>query len=114
MLRTVIDAADQKDRSVFLHFERPTKSELVPDSMNIDLNKLMQNIGGEQFDYETFRAAFETDPRVKTMVSDYNAQGVTLKTKNAPENLGQDDQFEPNPDSDVTKMAKNAVDLDTL
>ena len=31
----------------------------------LDINKLMQNIGGEQFDYGTFKAAYDTDPRVK-------------------------------------------------
>lgn len=83
--------------------------------MNIDLNKLMQNVGGEQFDYQTFKAAFETNPRVQTMVADYNKKGVTLKTKREPKNLGSNDQFEPNTnDTDISKMAKNAVDLGNL
>lgn len=75
----------------------------------------MQNVGAEQFDYQTFKAALETDPRVKTMVADYNKKGVTLKTKKEPKDLGNNDQFEPNTkDTAISKMAKNAVDLDGL
>ena len=69
ILRTVINSADQANQSVYLHFEKPTKEAIRKGSKNLDLNKLMQNVGGEQFDYSTFKAAYDTDARVKTMVT---------------------------------------------
>ena len=41
----------------------------------------MQNVGAEQFDYGTFKASYDTDPRVKTMTHNFNNKGIELKTK---------------------------------
>ena len=68
VLRTVIGDADQKGVSVFLHFNTPTANDIRSDAKNLDLNKLMKNVGAEQFDYGTFKAAYDTDPRIKAMV----------------------------------------------
>jgi len=40
----------------------------------------MRNTGREQFDYRTFKAAYDSDNRVKTMVKNFNQEGITLKT----------------------------------
>lgn len=73
----------------------------------------MQNVGAEQFDYGTFKAAYDTDPRVKAMVNNFNKVGVELKTAK-----GTDDAETPQQDqgsSDVSQMAKSATNLgDTL
>lgn len=68
----------------------------------------MQNVGGEQFDYGTFKAAYDTDPRVKTMVKDFNEKGVTPKTANEPE---ETPQAEPAGGDKVAAMAKSATNL---
>lgn len=74
----------------------------------------MQNVGGEQFDYGTFKAAYDTDPRVKTMVANFNERGIVPATQaEAPEDE------EPAADADtggdtVNQMAKRAVDLNDL
>ena len=57
VLRTLISQADQQGEKLFLHFSDPRPEDLKDDAKNIDLNKLMANVGGEQFDYETFKAA---------------------------------------------------------
>ena len=108
VLRTLISAADRKNTSLFLHFQKPTKQNLNPDSQNLDLNKIMQNVGGEQFDFRTFKAAYDTDPRIKTMVKNFNAVGVEVKTaKN-----NDKDQMQQDPaGNDIEKMAKRATDL---
>lgn len=73
----------------------------------------MQNVGGEQFDYGTFKAAYDTDPRVKTMVANFNERGVTPVTKaEAPED--ETTQSEPTSRNTVNQMAKRAVDLNDL
>lgn len=80
-LRTVQQAADQKGKPAFLHFEKPSKDGIKPDSINVDLNKVMQNMGGESFVYGTFKNSYDSDPRVKEMCKDFSEAGITLKTK---------------------------------
>jgi len=109
ILRTVIASADQKGESLYLHFKKPTQEEMKQGSKNLDLNKLMANVGGEQFDYGTFKAAYDTDPRIKTMVKDFSQQGIEPKTKKTI-----DSDTGPTPDGGadkVSQMAKSATDL---
>ena len=69
----------------------------------------MQNVGGEQFDYGTFKAAYDTDPRVKTMVKNFSEKGIELKTKKAATDTPQADG-QPG-DTTVAQMAKSATDV---
>ena len=109
ILRTVIAAADQKGSSVFLHFQKPKKEDIKQGSKNLDINKLMQNVGGEQFDYGTFKAAYDTDPRIKTMVHNFSQQGIEPKTK---KNIDSGDAPQQDAGGDkVASMAKSATDL---
>jgi len=108
VLRTVINSADQKGESVFLHFAKPSKESIKQGSKNLDLNKLMQNVGGEQFDYGTFKAAYDTDPRIKTMTQNFSQEGVEPKTAQTIDS-GAPEQ-EPEGDK-VSQMAKSATDL---
>ena len=77
---------------------------------NLDLNKLMQNVGSEQFDYGTFKAAYDTDPRIKTMTSNFNEIGIEPKTANKIDDTGTQN----NGTDEVEKMAKNATDLSDM
>lgn len=111
MLRTVIGDADAKGTAVFLHFSKPTKDKLKPNAKNVDLNKIMQNVGGEQFDYGTFKAAYDTDARVKTMTKNFNQDGVEPKTAKELEG-GEGNQADTDKDDNtVSNMAKSATDL---
>lgn len=70
----------------------------------------MQNVGGEQFDYGTFKAAYDTDPRVKSMVSNFNKKGIVPKTaKENPVDTPQDNK-EQGGDT-VNQMAKRATNV---
>ena len=109
ILRTVIGSADQKGVSLFLHFEKPQPNDIRSDSQNLDLNKLMQNIGGEQFDYSTFKAAYDTDPRLKAMIQNFSEKGIEPKTKQqATTDTPQGDTTNSNK---VSQMAKSATDV---
>ena len=108
VLRTVIATADAKGQTVFLHFQKPNPDDIQDGALNVNLNKLMQNVGGEQFDYGTFKAAYDTDPRVKTMTKDFNDKGVIPKTAKEPETTSK---AEPEGGDEVEKMAKRATDL---
>jgi len=77
----------------------------------------MQNLGGETFDYSSFRAAHETDPRIKTMVKNFNQDGIEPKTKaNQDEDPGagdaQADQDPGNDDVAQTAMQQAAQSID--
>ena len=69
----------------------------------------MQNVGGEQFDYGTFKAAYDTDPRVKTMVANFSEKGIEPKTKKPATGTPQADGAEG--DTTVQQMAKSATDV---
>lgn len=69
----------------------------------------MQNVGGEAFDYGTFKAAYDTDPRVKAMVTNFNQIGIEPKTKEKPNDNPQGDSQDGG--DTVSKMAKNATDV---
>jgi len=80
-LRTVQQAEDQKGKPAFLFFDRPKTEDKKPENINIDLNKVMQNLGGEAFVYGTFKDAYDGDPRIKEMVKNFSGAGIQLKTK---------------------------------
>ena len=107
-LRTVKGAADQKGKPAFLHFEKPKTENIKQDSINIDLNKVMQNMGGEAFVYDTFKNAYDSDPRIKEMVNNFSAAGIELKTKEDAEQGATSAQDGSNT---VSQMAKSATDL---
>ena len=109
VLRTLISSADRKGTPLFLHFQKQkSKDAIKQGAKNLNLNKIMQNVGGEMFDYGTFKAAYDTDPRIKTMVKNFNSDGVEPKTKQDTETgtPQQDAQGKT-----VGQMAKSATDL---
>ena len=69
----------------------------------------MQNVGAaESFDYGTFKAAYDTDPRVKAMVQNFNEKGIEPKTKQQATDTPQGDTTGNNT---VANMAKSATDV---
>lgn len=70
----------------------------------------MQNQGRGQFNYEVFKAAFDSDPRLQELVSDFDDDRIELKDKET------DDLEQPNTSGgqSVSQMAKSAVDFDDL
>jgi len=72
----------------------------------------MSNVGNPQFDFGTFKAAYDTDPRVKTMVKNFDKIGIEVKTQNEIE--GEPSSTAPEGGDKVGQMAKNAVDLNDL
>jgi hypothetical protein len=110
-LRTVLGAANQKGKPAFLHFEKPTSDKIKADSLNIDLNKVMENMGGEAFVYDTFKLAYDSDPRIKEMVKNFSGAGIELKTK---EDAGDAATTSADGSNKVSQMAKSATDLSDL
>jgi hypothetical protein len=105
-LHTVKQSAEQKDTPVFLHFEKPSKDQIKPDFKNINLNDVMQNIGAPQFSYDTFKRAFDEDPRIEQLIHNFSAEGIEV-TKD-PKDTSDQSQDGKN---SVSDMAKAATDL---
>lgn len=70
----------------------------------------MQNQGRGQFSYDVFKAAFDSDPRIQAIVTDFDDSSITLKTSEM-----DDVPVNPTGSGDsVGTMAKRAVDLSDL
>lgn len=111
-LRTIKNSADQKGRPVFLHFSNPSAEDIREGSLNLDLNRIMQNMGGEAFSYQSFKTAYDTDPRVKEMVKNFSESGIELKTQ---EDANGAATTSADGSNKVSQMAKSATNLgDTL
>ena len=74
------------------------------------LDKLMQNMGRGQFSYDVFKAAYDSDPRLQKIVTNFDQEKIEFKQSevddvaNLPGNPGR-------PGDEVGKMAKSATDL---
>ena len=70
----------------------------------------MRNQGKGNFDYETFKAMYDSDPRLKQLVTNFDQDKIEFKqsevddVENLPGNPGR-------PGDTVGQMAKNATDL---
>lgn len=79
----------------------------------IKLDKFMQNQGRGQFNYEVFKAAYDSDPKLQKLVTNFDQEKIEFKDSEMddvaklPGNPGR-------PGDTVGKMAKNAVDLKDL
>lgn len=70
----------------------------------------MQNMGRGQFNYEVLKGAYDTDPRIKELIKDFDQKNITLKSSEM-DDLPDTKRKDPKA---VNKMAKRAVDLKGL
>lgn len=62
----------------------------------------MQNMTGQEIDYDAFKASFDANPQIKNLVDKFDANGITVKTKNKVPEPGVP------ADKDKAKAAVNA------
>lgn len=109
-LHTIKNSVDQKDKSAFLHFEKPSQEDLKSGYINVNLNDLMVKMSAPQFNYETFKAAYDSDPTIEEYVENFSEQGIQIgsstEKSDAPQGNGEKDS------NKVSQMAKSAVDLE--
>ena len=46
----------------------------------------MQNIGMEEFSYDSFKMAYDSDPVIQALTHRFDDKGIELKTKNKTSN----------------------------
>ena len=72
------------------------------------LDNVMRNYGMSQFSYETFKSAYDADPKLQELVANFNQDTIELADGSAS------DELDTNPKdggSSVSTMAKRATDL---
>ena len=69
------------------------------------LNSLLQNVGDEQFDYDSFKQVYEANPMLKKLVYKFDGRGVELKTYGTDPKASKGGKKE----TSISKMAKNAA-----
>tara|TARA_R110000772_G_scaffold114098_1_gene218456 strand:+ start:130 stop:381 length:252 start_codon:yes stop_codon:yes gene_type:complete len=69
------------------------------------LDKIMQNMGQGQFSYDVLKAAYDSDPRVAEIVSDFNKEMISLKDSEMDDLKKSRKQGK----DDVSTMAKRAT-----
>jgi hypothetical protein len=70
----------------------------------------MQNTGRNQFSYDVFKSAYDSDPKIQKIVKNFDQEKIELKTSEVDD--VQDLPGNPGAPSDtVGNMAKNATDV---
>lgn len=91
LLRNLVAQANSKQQPSFLNWAA--------------LNNLMQNVGDEQFDYDSFKAQYDSSPMIQKLVFKFDERGVELKTYGTDPKKSQGGEKE----TSISKMAKNAA-----
>ena len=68
-----------------------------------EINTIMQNMGGEQVDQESFQQAYDTDERIKNAIDRFDPDGIHFKSAAAPAGA------ETDADNTVDAMADRAT-----
>jgi len=108
-LHTIKNSAEQRGEPAFLHFEKPAKEAIKPGYINVSLNDVMKNMGAPQFAYDTFKAAYDSDPSIEEYVDNFSSQGIEINSDNSEIKAPEQDRDDTN---SVSAMAKSATDLD--
>ena len=53
------------------------------------ISKMMQNVTGQEIDYDAFKSQFDANPQMKSLVDKFDENGITIKTKNKVKEPGQ-------------------------
>jgi hypothetical protein len=69
----------------------------------------MQNTGRNQFNFDVFKAAYDSDPRLQSIVTNFDKEKIELKTSEL-DDVSNDAKKAGTADT-VGDMAKNATDL---
>jgi hypothetical protein len=89
---------------------RQQKAAGVAALSMIKLDKYMRNQGKGNFDFETFKAMYDADPKLQQLVTNFDQDKIEFKqseqddVEGLPGNSGR-------PSDTVGNMAKNATDV---
>ena len=75
------------------------------------LDKYMRNQGKGNFDYESFKAMYDADPRLQQLVTNFDQDKIEFKQSEVDDVEGAVPGNPGRPSDPVGNMAKNATDL---
>jgi hypothetical protein len=73
----------------------------------------MQKMGRGEFTYDVFKAAYDQDPKLQQLVTNFDQDKIEFKTSEV-DDVAKIKGNPGRPKDTVGKMAKNAVDLKDL
>ena len=77
----------------------------------VKLDKYMRNQGKGNFDYESFKAMYDADPRLQELVTNFDQDKIEFKQSEVDDVAGAVPGNPGRPGDEVGQMAKNATDL---
>lgn len=75
------------------------------------LDKYMRNQGKGNFDYESFKAMYDADPKIQQLVTNFDQDKIEFKQSEVDDVAGAVPGNPGRPSDPVGSMAKNATDL---
>ena len=75
------------------------------------LDKYMRNQGKGNFDYESFKAMYDADPRLQQLVTNFDQDKIEFKQSEVDDVAGAVPGNPGAPSDTVGNMAKNATDV---
>lgn len=85
------------------HLKKSNKTKLSIKK----LDKIMQNLGHGQFNFEVFKTAYDNDPKLQDLVSNFDQETIELKADDDRDLAAQ----QPDSKGKVSQMAQQATDL---
>jgi|TARA_B110000090_G_scaffold78264_1_gene89164 hypothetical protein len=71
----------------------------------------MQNQGKGNFDYDSFKAMYDADPRIQALVTNFDQEKIEFKSSEVDDVAGAVPGNPGAPGDTVGNMAKNATDV---
>lgn len=106
MKLTEVDSSDSDLVLLLRNMVSQANSQQQPSYLSWSaLNSLMQNVGKEQFDYDSFKASYDSNPIIQNLVHKFDAKGVELKTQKTEPKKSETGKKE----NSISKMAKSAA-----
>ena len=94
-------------KSLMMLLRQSANDEKEGSTISWDAISTYMNNIGHAMDYNTFKGMYDANPELKSLVSDYDENGVTINTTaDAPK---QDEPVDIPPDQVVSKAAKRAM-----
>jgi hypothetical protein len=73
-----------------------------------EFNNIMKNMGGEQFNQESFKLAYDNDPKIAEIVASFDPEGINFKDKEDA-TAGQPDAGDQAVDAMASRATANAM-----
>ena len=77
------------------------------------LDKYMRNQGKGNFDFESFKAMYDADPKIQQLVTNFDKTKIEFKQSEVDDVAGAVPGNPGRPSDTVGNMAKNATDVGT-